>query len=100
LGRIIYQIYTYNICRSALELREQIKNRYVPSLQNVEIDGDIIQPPQPLEWYPDDLGWHFKVSRGVLRKSPDINAFHKFIVAETEIVSERCIYEAVRHALS
>ncbi|KAI9287495.1 S-adenosyl-L-methionine-dependent methyltransferase [Umbelopsis sp. AD052] len=70
---------------TALELREQIKNRYVPSLENVEIEGDIIKPPQPLEWYPDDLGWHYKVSRGVLRKSPDINAFHKFIVAETEI---------------
>lgn len=37
--------------------------------------------------YPENLGWHFKVSRGVLRKSPAMSAFHKFMVAETEIVS-------------
>jgi hypothetical protein len=37
--------------------------------------------------YPDNFGWHFKVSRGVLRKSPAMSAFHKFMVAETEIVS-------------
>jgi len=70
---------------TALELREQLMTRYVPAMQNIEVEGEAIEPPRPLEWYPDNLGWHFKVSRGVLRKSPAISAFHKFMVAETEI---------------
>ncbi|CAO3676923.1 unnamed protein product [Umbelopsis vinacea] len=69
----------------ALELREQLLNRYVPQMQNVEVEGEVIEPPRPLPWYPENLGWHFKVSRGVLRKSPAMSAFHKFMVAETEI---------------
>ncbi|CAM0136233.1 tRNA (cytosine-5-)-methyltransferase ncl1 [Umbelopsis sp. WA50703] len=70
---------------TALELRDQLQNRYVPSMQDVEVEGEMVEPPTPLEWYPDNFGWHFKVSRGVLRKSPAMSAFHKFVVAETEI---------------
>lgn len=68
-----------------------------------------LRTPYPIIWrdrlnvhigsyrYPDNLGWHFKVSRGVLRKSPAISAFHKFMVAETEIVRDFDMALLYRH---
>jgi hypothetical protein len=35
----------------ALELREQMEKLYVPSLQDIVIDGQKIEPPTPLSWY-------------------------------------------------
>ncbi|RUS20585.1 S-adenosyl-L-methionine-dependent methyltransferase [Jimgerdemannia flammicorona] len=69
----------------ALELRDALENEYVPSLLDVEIDGQKVDPPKPLAWYPDKLGWHVSTSRTVLKKSPEFHNFHQFIVAETEV---------------
>jgi hypothetical protein len=51
------------------------------------IDGNKIEPPQPLSWYPDQFGWKVNAPRLVLKKSPELSKFHKFIVTETEAVN-------------
>jgi hypothetical protein len=56
-------------------------------MQNVEIDGVRIEPPKPLPWYPDNLGWQVNAPRLVIKKSPEFQKFHKFMVTETEAVS-------------
>ncbi|OZJ03575.1 hypothetical protein BZG36_03041 [Bifiguratus adelaidae] len=71
--------------KSALDLRDAMESKYVPSLQGLVIDDVSIEPPKPLSWYPNDLGWFFKVSRKELRKSEEVKKFHQFIVSETEV---------------
>ncbi|GAA5807848.1 hypothetical protein MFLAVUS_001227 [Mucor flavus] len=69
---------------TAMEILEVVEKVYVPSMQNVEIDGHRIEPPKPLPWYPDNLGWQVNAPRLVIKKSPEFQKFHKFMVTETE----------------
>ncbi|KAI8882372.1 S-adenosyl-L-methionine-dependent methyltransferase, partial [Backusella circina FSU 941] len=68
----------------AEEILKVIETNYIPHLQNIVIDGNKIEPPQPLAWYPDQFGWKVNAPRLVLKKSPELSKFHKFIVTETE----------------
>ncbi|KAB0399281.1 hypothetical protein E2I00_013139, partial [Balaenoptera physalus] len=34
--------------------------------------------------YPEELAWHTNLSRKILRKSPQLEKFHQFLVSETE----------------
>lgn len=38
--------------------------------------------------YPEELAWHTNLSRKILRKSPQLEKFHQFLVSETESVSQ------------
>ncbi|KAG0348939.1 hypothetical protein BG005_011244 [Podila minutissima] len=69
----------------AVEIRDTVKNAFVPHLRDISVDGVIADPPRPLAWYPDELGWHFDVPRTLLKKSPEYAKFHQFLVAETEV---------------
>ncbi|KAF9944773.1 hypothetical protein BGZ70_004354, partial [Mortierella alpina] len=69
----------------AVEIRDTVKNAFVPHLSNVSVDGVVAGPPRPLAWYPDDLGWHYDVPRTLLKKSKEYAKFHQFLVAETEV---------------
>ncbi|TFK49467.1 S-adenosyl-L-methionine-dependent methyltransferase [Heliocybe sulcata] len=69
---------------TATVLNDLIKTTYIPTLSN-EVDGEEVQPPAQLPWYPDGLAWQFNVSKQVLRKNPDFKRFHSFLVFETEI---------------
>ncbi|KAF9934036.1 hypothetical protein FBU30_003546 [Linnemannia zychae] len=69
----------------AFEIRDTVKNAFVPHLSNISVDGTVADPPRPLAWYPDELGWHYDVPRTLLKKSPEYAKFHQFLVAETEV---------------
>ncbi|XP_016126399.1 tRNA (cytosine(34)-C(5))-methyltransferase [Sinocyclocheilus grahami] len=58
--------------------------RYFKEVQDLEVDGQKLEAPQPLSWYPDELAWHTNLSRKILRKSPLLEKFHQFLVSETE----------------
>ncbi|RCH86349.1 hypothetical protein CU098_004063 [Rhizopus stolonifer] len=69
---------------AAMEILNVVQKTYVPNMQNVVIDGVKIEPPKPLPWYPDHLGWQVNAPRLVIKKSPEFQKFHKFMVTETE----------------
>ncbi|KAI8904638.1 S-adenosyl-L-methionine-dependent methyltransferase [Powellomyces hirtus] len=69
----------------AAELRDLMIKEYFPTMSDFEIDGEKIEVPKPLPWYPDNLGWISTLSRSALRKSPQLARFHRFLVAETEV---------------
>ncbi|KAG0056401.1 hypothetical protein BGZ83_005116 [Gryganskiella cystojenkinii] len=69
----------------AAEIRDTVKNAFVPHLRDISVDGVIADPPRPLAWYPDEFGWHFDVPRTLLKKSAEYAKFHQFLVAETEV---------------
>ncbi|KPP74911.1 tRNA (cytosine(34)-C(5))-methyltransferase-like [Scleropages formosus] len=58
--------------------------KYFKEVQDIEIDGQKIEAPQALSWYPDELAWHTNMSRKIIRKSPLLEKFHQFLVSETE----------------
>lgn len=68
----------------AKEILHCLKEKYFKELQDIEVDGQKIEAPQPLSWYPDELAWHTNLSRKVIRKSPDLEKFHQFLISETE----------------
>ncbi|KAF6126109.1 NOP2/Sun RNA methyltransferase 2 [Phyllostomus discolor] len=71
----------------AKEILHCLKNKYFKELENLEVDGQKVEVPQPLSWYPEELAWHTNLSRKILRKSPQLEKFHQFLVSETESVS-------------
>ncbi|XP_019346642.1 RNA cytosine C(5)-methyltransferase NSUN2 isoform X2 [Alligator mississippiensis] len=68
----------------ANEILHCLKNKYFKELQDLVVDGQKIEVPQPLSWYPEELAWHTNLSRKILRKSPELEKFHQFLVSETE----------------
>ncbi|XP_034016937.1 RNA cytosine C(5)-methyltransferase NSUN2 [Thalassophryne amazonica] len=68
----------------AKEILHCLKEKYFKEIQNLEIDGQMIEAPQPLSWYPDEQAWHTNMSRKIIRKSPLLEKFHQFLVSETE----------------
>lgn len=68
----------------AKEILHCLKNKYFKELEDLEVDGQKVEVPQPLSWYPEELAWHTNLSRKILRKSPLLAKFHQFLVSETE----------------
>ncbi|KAE8597606.1 hypothetical protein XENTR_v10016532 [Xenopus tropicalis] len=68
----------------AKEILHCLKEKYFKELQDIEVDGQKIEAPQPLSWYPEELAWHTNLSRKIIRKSPELEKFHQFLVNETE----------------
>nr|XP_033785630.1 RNA cytosine C(5)-methyltransferase NSUN2 isoform X2 [Geotrypetes seraphini] len=68
----------------AKEILHCLKNKYFKELQDLEVEGQKVEAPQPLSWYPEELAWHTNLSRKIIRKSPELQKFHQFLVSETE----------------
>ncbi|KAJ2510346.1 tRNA (cytosine-5-)-methyltransferase ncl1 [Coemansia sp. RSA 1939] len=71
--------------QQALDIREQIEHEFIPFIRKTSVDGAEIEPPHPLEWYPNKLGWQFTIPRIALKKSKELSKFHAFLVTETEV---------------
>ncbi|ERE82649.1 tRNA (cytosine(34)-C(5))-methyltransferase [Cricetulus griseus] len=74
----------------AKEILHCLKNKYFKELEDLEVDGQKVEVPQPLSWYPEELAWHTNLSRKILRKSPLLAKFHQFLVSETECILDMC----------
>lgn len=68
----------------AKEILHCLKDKYFKELQDLVVDGQKVEAPQPLSWYPEELAWHTNLSRKNLRKCPQLERFHQFLVSETE----------------
>ncbi|KAJ2002121.1 tRNA (cytosine-5-)-methyltransferase ncl1 [Coemansia thaxteri] len=71
--------------QQAIDIREQIMDEFIPFIKETSIDGAEIEPPHPLEWYPNNFGWQFSIPRVALKKSKELSKFHSFLVTETEV---------------
>ncbi|WIA32878.1 hypothetical protein OEZ86_006052 [Tetradesmus obliquus] len=50
----------------------------------VMLDGELVQPPRPLPWYPSNLAWHMNFTRNQLRKLSWLAAIHEFMKVANE----------------
>jgi 16S rRNA C967 or C1407 C5-methylase (RsmB/RsmF family) len=71
--------------KHAVQLREYMKKKLFPTLTNLEVDGEIIPPPMPIPWYPDEFAWVYECGRTALRRSKEAAMFHRFLVSENEV---------------
>ncbi|XP_024027936.1 tRNA (cytosine(34)-C(5))-methyltransferase isoform X2 [Morus notabilis] len=67
------------------DIRDQLENDFMISLQAEVSDGGETEAIRPLPWYPENLAWHSNFSRMQLRKNQNLERFHEFLKMENEI---------------
>ena len=50
----------------------------------IMVDGEPLDPPSPLPWYPDQLAWRISCSKKQLKKAPALEALFEFVKRENE----------------
>ncbi|KAI2790895.1 Multisite-specific tRNA:(cytosine-C(5))-methyltransferase [Penicillium oxalicum] len=69
----------------ALAVQQRLKDFYVPQITSIEYEGQPVEPPRPVSWYPDQLAWSMTTPKQVIRRHAPFASFQKFLVAETEV---------------
>ncbi|KAL9109772.1 MAG: hypothetical protein Q9227_005641 [Pyrenula ochraceoflavens] len=69
----------------ALAVQERLKNFYIPEITSIRHEGEFVEAPKPVAWYPDQLAWYMTVPKQVIRRFPPFASFQKFLVAETDV---------------
>ncbi|TVY25265.1 Multisite-specific tRNA:(cytosine-C(5))-methyltransferase [Lachnellula hyalina] len=70
----------------ALAVQKLFQDRYIPEISSISHhDGNLVEPPKPVPWYPDDLAWWMTTPKNVVRRFPPFAAFQKFLVSETSV---------------
>ncbi|KAI5858849.1 S-adenosyl-L-methionine-dependent methyltransferase [Tricharina praecox] len=69
----------------ALTTLKALQDIYIPHLKGIEWDGQLVDPPRPLAFYPDNLAWGMTTGKSVIRRCPPFKKFQNYLVAETTI---------------
>ncbi|KAI9370538.1 S-adenosyl-L-methionine-dependent methyltransferase [Aspergillus egyptiacus] len=69
----------------ALAVQERLKDYYIPEITSIQYEGNNVEPPRPVEWYPDQLAWSMTTPKHVIRRFAPFASFQKFLVAETDV---------------
>ncbi|EAW07414.1 tRNA (cytosine-C5-)-methyltransferase [Aspergillus clavatus NRRL 1] len=69
----------------ALAVQEKLKDRYIPEITSIKYEGNFVEPPRPVPWYPDQLAWWMTTPKNVVRRFKPFASFQKFLVAETDV---------------
>lgn len=62
-----------------------MKEFYIPKITSIQYEGELVEPPRPVSWYPDQLAWWMTTPKNVIRRHAPFASFQKFLVAETEV---------------
>lgn len=66
-------------------MQERLRNHYIPEITSIQYEGQYVDAPQPVEWYPDKLAWYMTTPKNVIRRFGPFANFQKFLVAETDV---------------
>jgi multisite-specific tRNA:(cytosine-C5)-methyltransferase len=69
----------------ALAVQQRLIDYYIPQITNVQYEGKAVEPPKPVEWYPEKLAWAMTTPKNVVRRFGPFSAFQKFLVSETSV---------------
>jgi multisite-specific tRNA:(cytosine-C5)-methyltransferase len=69
----------------ALAVQQRLIDYYIPQITNVKYEGKLVEPPKPVEWYPEKLAWSMTTPKNVVRRFAPFSAFQKFLVSETSV---------------
>lgn len=71
--------------RQALPVQQLLKDRYIPEITSIKYDGELVDPPTAIPWFPDQLAWQMTTPKNVVRKFPPFKSFQQFLVSETSV---------------
>jgi multisite-specific tRNA:(cytosine-C5)-methyltransferase len=69
----------------ALAVQQRLKDFYIPEITSITYEGDFVEPPRPVPWYPEQLAWSMTTPKSVVRRFAPFSSFQKFLVSETEV---------------
>jgi len=73
------------ISRHALAVQQRLRDFYIPEITSITYEGQHVDAPQPVTWYPDQLAWYMTTPKHVIRRFKPFASFQKFLVAETDV---------------
>ncbi|AMD21903.1 HFR048Wp [Eremothecium sinecaudum] len=71
--------------RHAHEVLALFEKDHLPNLTDVEWEGEKIEAPKSLPWYPNHMAWQLDVSKGVIRKNEQFAKMQRFLVVENAV---------------
>lgn len=71
--------------KHADEVLSLFKTRHLPNLTDVEFEGNKIQAPKSLPWYPNEYAWQLDVPKTVIRKNEQFAKTQRFLVVENAV---------------
>jgi len=60
-------------------------DRYIPEITDIEHNGELVNPPNAIPWFPDQLAWQMTTPKSVVRKFLPFKSFQQFLVSETSV---------------
>jgi multisite-specific tRNA:(cytosine-C5)-methyltransferase len=66
-------------------VQQRLIDHYIPQIINVKHEGKTVEPPKPIEWFPEKLAWAMTTPKNVVRKFAPFSSFQKFLVSETSV---------------
>lgn len=66
-------------------MQQRLIDHFIPEITKVTFDGQLVEPPTQLEWFPEKLAWQMTTPKNVVRKFPPFASFQKFLVSETTV---------------
>ncbi|EED22293.1 methyltransferase (Ncl1), putative [Talaromyces stipitatus ATCC 10500] len=69
----------------ALSVKKTLVDYHIPQITSITYEGNVVEPPKPVPWYPDELAWYMTTPKNVIRRFPPFSSFQKFLVSETEV---------------
>ncbi|RPA76763.1 S-adenosyl-L-methionine-dependent methyltransferase [Ascobolus immersus RN42] len=60
-----------------------LKDVHIPHLKGLTWDGEQVEAPEPIAWYPEGRAYKFNVGKSTIRRCPPFKSFQRFLVAET-----------------
>ena len=66
-------------------MQQRLKDFYIPEITSIKYEGNFVEPPRPVPWYPDELAWSMTTPKNVVRRFAPFASFQKFLVAETSV---------------
>ena len=71
--------------RHAISVLQRLIDHYIPEITSIEHDGNMVESPQPIPWFPDQLAWQMTTPKNIVRRFPPFASFQKFLVSETSV---------------
>ncbi|KIX99673.1 uncharacterized protein Z520_04308 [Fonsecaea multimorphosa CBS 102226] len=69
----------------ALAVQQKLRDHYIPQITSITYEGQYVDAPRPVEWYPDQLAWYMTTPKNVIRRFKPFASFQKFLVTETDV---------------
>ncbi|OKL56015.1 hypothetical protein UA08_08694 [Talaromyces atroroseus] len=69
----------------AIAVKKTLVDHHIPQITSITYEGNVVEPPKPVPWYPDQLAWYMTTPKNVIRRFPPFSSFQKFLVSEADV---------------